>query len=187
MGQVVSQRELLLRRGEWKKTGEGVVCAYGAFDLLHPGHVRLLEQARDLGSILAVGVQSDDLVRSAARLEGQCGTGANAQVRRPITPVAERAEILAALGAVDIAAVVDRPLAEFLKLFRPDVFVCGDAAPKNSRVFRKARESVAEVERATWSDLDRTIAAIGCRLVRLPVEPGYSTSSLMARISGETA
>ena len=60
---VVSQSELILHRQEWKRNGKRVVCVAGAFDLLHPGHVRLLEQARGLGDILIVALQSDESVR----------------------------------------------------------------------------------------------------------------------------
>lgn len=79
---VVSQSELILQRSEWKRNGKRVIYATGVFDLLHPGHIRLLEQARALGDILVVGVHSDLRARRAK--------GPN----RPVTPAAERAEIL---------------------------------------------------------------------------------------------
>lgn len=160
MGQVVSQRELISRRGEWKRTGEGVVCASGAFDLLHPGHIRLLEQARDFGKLLVVAVQSDASVRATAANE-----------KRPVTPAAERAEILAALSAVDFAVVTDGPPAEFLQELRPDVFIRGN-------------ETDGEAHSAAANALDHELAAIGCQVVHIPLEPGYSTSGLIERISG---
>jgi rfaE bifunctional protein nucleotidyltransferase chain/domain len=164
LGQVVSQRELIPRRGERKQTGEGVVCAYGAFDLLHPGHIRLLEQAREYGKFLVVAVQSDAAVRVAA---------ANAE--RPVIPAAERAEILAALSAVDFAVVTGDSPAEFLQKLRPDVFVCGD-------------EADGEASSAARNALDRgDLGAMGCKVVRLPLEPGYSTTRLIERISGHHA
>jgi D-glycero-beta-D-manno-heptose 1-phosphate adenylyltransferase len=173
LGQVVSQRELLARRGEWKRTGKGVVCAYGVFDLLHPGHVRLLEQARDSGEIVVVAVQSDVLARAAAAEARHVPFGEGATTARPITPAAERAEILAALRAVDLAAVVDEPRAQFLQIFRPDVFVCGDepagASPAPDMAHR---------------ELEAVLAEMGCKFVRLPLEPGYSTTRLIERISG---
>jgi rfaE bifunctional protein nucleotidyltransferase chain/domain len=175
LGQVVSPRELILRRGEWKRTGEGVVCACGAFDLLHPGHIRLLEQARDFGNILVVTVQSDAMVRAgAARSGASGGIHSESATDRPFTPAAERAEILAALGAVDFTAVIAEALAEFLKQLRPDVFVCGDDAA--GRPGLDGSDS-----------LERALASIGCRIVRLPVEPGYSTSRLIERIAGNRA
>jgi cytidyltransferase-like protein len=176
LGQVVSQRELLARRGEWKRTGEGVVCAYGAFDLLHPGHLRLLEEARDLGEILVVAVQSDALVRAAADHSVRGKPGGSAEIARPVTPAAERAEILAALSAVDFAAVADEPLAQFLQVFRPDVFVCGDERAGESSPSHIASRGVESV-----------LAEINCKVVRLPLEPGYSTTRLIERISGGRA
>jgi rfaE bifunctional protein nucleotidyltransferase chain/domain len=177
LGQVVSQRELILRRGEWKQTGKGVVCAYGAFDLLHPGHIRLLEQARDFGNILVVAVQSDLLVRAASARARDSGASADAATDRPITPAAERAEILAALNAVDFAAVIDEPLVEFLRKVRPDVFVCGNETNG---------ESIPSNLDAS-NALDEILASLGCKLVRLPLEPGYSTTRLVERISGNRA
>lgn len=184
MGQVVSQRELLSRRGDWKSTGKGVVCAYGAFDLLHPGHVRLLEQARDYGDILVAVVQSDRLARrlanpladelvrtEAARADG-AAAGAAAGVQRPVNPAEERAELLAALASVDYVVIADEPLEEFLKQLRPDAFVCGS-------------DSHSQIARRKTSDaLEYTLEETGCQIVRLPQEPGYSTSGLIERIAG---
>src|SRR5579863_9495309 len=96
---IVSQSELILQRHEWKRNGKRVVCAAGAFDLLHPGHVRLLEQARGLGDILVVALQSDASARSDAQPAGAAGEDRTNQgaATRPITPANERAEILLAL------------------------------------------------------------------------------------------
>jgi cytidyltransferase-like protein len=175
LGQVVSQRELISRRGEWKRTGEGVVCAYGAFDLLHPGHIRLLEQARDFGNHLAVAVESDELVRrSTSHSGGDAVAMVKAAVERPITPAAERAEIVAALSAVDFAAVIEEPLDKFLQSFRPDVFVRGD-------------DESEFIDVSSLGSLKSALDEIGCRLVRLPIEPGYSTDRLIKRISGHRA
>lgn len=179
MGQVVSQRELISRRGEWKRTGRGVVCAYGAFDLLHPGHIRLLEDARELGDLLTVAVQSDAMVRAAADLTGSFRAAAtNDGIEKPITPAEERAEIVAALSAVDFAAVTDDPLAEFLHKLQPDIFARGDEPvdDPNDRTTPAASDA-----------LERELAAIGCRVVRVALEPGYSTSSLIERITGRRA
>jgi cytidyltransferase-like protein len=176
LGQVVSQRELLARRGEWKRTGDGVVCAYGAFELLHPGHVRLLEQARDFGDVIAVAVQSDALVRAAAAEARRGASRQGAEIARPITPATERAEILAAMGAVDFVAIVHESLAQFLQNFRPDVFVCGDEPAGEASLTDFAHGA-----------LESMLAEIGCKFVRLPLEPGYSTSRLIERISGGRA
>ena len=78
-----------------RRAGKTVVFTNGVFDLLHPGHVRYLQHARSLGDALIVGLNSDRSVR------------ANKGPTRPITPEAERAEILAALACVDAVAIFD--------------------------------------------------------------------------------
>ncbi len=169
MGQVVSQAELILRRGEWKRNGEGVVCASGGFDLLHPGHIRLLDQARALGAVVVVAVESDATLRSASN-----GTSSPTDVpkdrpaSRPITPSAERAEILAALAAVDyVVELVDASLEDFLPRFAPDVFVRGRPANVSEENSRQ----------------DAALARAACKIVDFPLEPGYSTTRLLERIA----
>jgi D-beta-D-heptose 7-phosphate kinase/D-beta-D-heptose 1-phosphate adenosyltransferase len=176
---VVSQTELILQRQEWKRNGKRVVCVAGAFDLLHPGHVRLLEQARGLGDILVVALQSDESVRvaaeQAAKLVGApCPAPAPASAltgqlpARPITPQAERAEILAALGAVDFVAIFDEPTAgQFIARLAPEVLAQGGEAGSSENAYAD----------------DDAVAAAGGLVVRLPLEPGYSTSRLVERIS----
>lgn len=187
MGQVVSQRELISRRGEWKRTGKGVVCAFGVFDLLHPGHIRLLEDAHGLGDLLIVAVQSDAMVRAASANRGSSRTAAtDDRADKPITPAEERAEILAALGAVDFAVVTDDPPTEFLRQLQPDVFVCGDE-PADEPADEPNDEPAGQATPASSDDLERSLAAIGCKMVRIPIEPGYSTSRLIERITGRRA
>lgn len=160
MGQVVSQADLLLRRGQWKRAGQGVVCASGRFDLLHPGHIRLLEQARDLGEILVVAVQNDD---GFASEPGQSRNTSSVVV--PVTPAAERMEILAALAAVDYVVEFDGPSPyAFLLRLAPDVFVEGAASGD------------------AHTD-DTSLEKLGCKIVRFPIEPGYSTTRLIERIA----
>ena len=169
---VVSQTELILHRQEWKRNGKRVVCVAGAFDLLHPGHVRLLEQARGLGDILIVALQSDESVRVAAeqgdKLVGATGPAATGNFpARPITPAAERAEILAALAAVDFVAIFDEASAgEFIARLAPEVFAQG-----------------GEGSRENACADDDAVTAAGGQVVRLPLEPGYSTSWLVERIT----
>lgn len=170
---VVSQFELILHRQEWKRNGKRVVCVAGAFDLLHPGHVRLLEQARGLGDVLIVALQSDESVRVAAE-QGEKQVGAPAPMvpggfpARPITPAAERAEILAALAAVDFVAIFNEPTAgEFIAQLAPEVLAQG-GDPGSS-------------ENACVDD--DAVTAAGGLVVRLPLEPGYSTSRLVERIT----
>ena len=152
---VVSQSDLILQRRDWKRNGKRVVCTLGVFDLLHPGHVRLLEQARALGDILVVGVQSD----SGARRE----KGPN----RPVTSSAERAEILASLEAVDFAVVLkDEPAQGFIAEFSPDILVQGRNSSSTKRAAAEGGiEHGAQV-----------------KLVLIPPEPGHSTSRLIERI-----
>ncbi|HXQ27215.1 MAG TPA: adenylyltransferase/cytidyltransferase family protein [Candidatus Acidoferrales bacterium] len=172
MGQVVSQSELISYRGRWKGAGKGVVCASGCFDLLHPGHIRLLEQARSLGDILVVALESDAAARKRfGPREAAPGNGAKKNAPRPITPAAERAEILAALAAVDYVVEFDEPSPRsFLEAFLPDVFVEGSAS----------RRDVASPEAGA-------LEALGCKVVRVPFEPGYSTALLIQRITESRA
>ncbi len=167
---IVSQSELILQRSEWKRNGKSVVCVAGAFDLLHPGHIRLLEQARGLGDILVVGLQSDASVRSNAP---HGGVANEARVGRsaatlPITPAAERAEILAALAAVDYVVEFDEPTSrEVFARLAPDFVVKGGDAGSQESAFLD----------------DEAVRIAGGRVVRVALEPGYSTSFLLERIS----
>jgi rfaE bifunctional protein nucleotidyltransferase chain/domain len=137
--------------------GKRIVFTNGVFDLLHPGHVRYLQHARRLGDALVVGVNSDRSVR------------ANKGSDRPITPEGERAEILAALAAVDAVVIFDEDTPyEAIAALQPDVLVKG----------------------ADWADdaiVGRDIVeARGGRVVRVAVEVGYSTSSIVGRIRRRT-
>jgi len=154
VGQVVSQEELILHRGAWKRNGKRVVFVSGRFDLLHPGHIRLLEQAQKLGEVLIVGVQSDAAVRASSP---SAGPGRNG-LERPITPACERMEILAALAAVDYAVEFDAPAPnDLLALLEPDILVVGGGDPVHGNVEQK--------------------------IVSIPLEPGFSTSRLIDRIT----
>jgi rfaE bifunctional protein nucleotidyltransferase chain/domain len=141
----------------WRKqagaTGP-VVCTNGVFDLLHVGHVALLEAARREGAALVVGVNSD---ASARRL--QKGND------RPLVPGAERARLVAALAAVDCVVLFDEdtPLA-LIERLRPDVLV------KGADYAREAIVGADQVE--GW----------GGRVVRVPLVAGVSTTELLARL-----
>jgi D-glycero-beta-D-manno-heptose 1-phosphate adenylyltransferase len=172
---VVSQTELILHRQEWKRNGKRVVCVAGAFDLLHPGHIRLLEQARALGDILIVALQGDESVRIAAeqadKLVGSLHSPRPETDRslpaRPVTPATERAEILAALAAVDFVTIFEEATAaELIARLSPEVFAQG-----------------GEGSRENACADDDAVTAAGGRVVRLPLEPGYSTSRLVERIT----
>jgi rfaE bifunctional protein nucleotidyltransferase chain/domain len=170
LGEVVAQSELILRRAEWKRNGRRVVFASGVFDLLHPGHIRLLEQARSLGDVLVVAVQSDAAVKAAHQpAHGMPADSASRPPARPVTPAAERAEILAALAAVDCVVEFDGASPQQLTTqLAPDVIVEGQSGSTGA-------EAVATIAATTTT---KTVP----NLVRIPLEPGYSTTRLLERI-----
>jgi rfaE bifunctional protein nucleotidyltransferase chain/domain len=139
--------------------GGPLVFTNGVFDLLHTGHVSLLEAARGEGAALVVAVNGD---RSARRL----GKGSD----RPIVPERERARLLAALACVDCVVLFDEetPLA-LIERLRPDVLV------KGADYARAAIVGADQVER--W----------GGRVVRVPLVPGWSTTELLARLRRDAA
>ena len=136
-----------------RRDGRRIVFTNGVFDLLHPGHVRYLQAAGAEGDVLIVGINSDRSVRAIK------GPG------RPITPEAERAEILSALACVDAVAIFDEETpAEIIRAVRPDVLVKGADWAADAIVGRD------------------TVEAGGGNVVRIPVEPGWSTSNIVERI-----
>jgi D-beta-D-heptose 7-phosphate kinase/D-beta-D-heptose 1-phosphate adenosyltransferase len=148
-----SLAELRAARPAWHTAGRRVVLTNGCFDILHPGHVALLEAARAEGELLLVAINSD---ASVARLKGP---------GRPLVPEVERAETLLALESVDQVLIYDEatPI-EVVRALTPDVLVKGADWAADEIVGR------AEVE------------AGGGRVVRVPLVPGRSTSALVARI-----
>jgi D-glycero-beta-D-manno-heptose 1-phosphate adenylyltransferase len=157
---VVSQSDLILQRREWKRNGKRVVCAVGAFDLLHPGHVRLLEHARGRGDILAVGVRSD-----ASRAAEDA---ASSKPLAPfVNPADERVEILDSLASVDYVTEYDEATPrEFVARLAPDILAKGGELTSNESEFLD----------------DQAVRACGGKVVRIPLEPGFSTSRLLERI-----
>jgi D-beta-D-heptose 7-phosphate kinase/D-beta-D-heptose 1-phosphate adenosyltransferase len=147
----LAEAEREVARARWR--GECVVFTNGCFDLLHTGHVRSLEQARELGDRLVVAVNRDASVR---RLKG---------ADRPIQPARVRMEIVAALACVDwvLGFASDTPL-RVIRALRPDVLAKGGDWDADEIVGR------AEVE--SW----------GGRVERLAVVPGQRTSALVERI-----
>src|SRR5215467_3309649 len=113
-GAILSLHDAILRFGPGKRNGRRVVFTNGCFDLLHPGHLRGFEMARELGDVLIVGLNSDASVR---QLKGP---------DRPVIPERERAEILAALESVDAVVIFDEltPQNVIARLL-PDVLVKG--------------------------------------------------------------
>lgn len=111
---VVDRRTLINRVREARERGLTVVLANGCFDVLHAGHVRYLEAAKSIGDMLVVGINSD------AEVARQKGAG------RPLLPESERAEIVAALAAVDLVTIFNEPTVEKLLLaIKPDIHAKG--------------------------------------------------------------
>ncbi len=111
---IVDRPTLIEHVREARERGLSIVLANGCFDVLHAGHVRYLEAAKQIGDLLVVGVNSDAQV-GALKGEG-----------RPLLPESERAEIVASLAAVDLVTVFDEPTVEGLLLaIKPDVHAKG--------------------------------------------------------------
>ena len=114
MGEVVSRPVLLTRIGDARRAGQTIAFANGCFDLLHVGHVRYLAAAAREADLLIVALNDDQSVR-ALKGEG-----------RPILPAADRAELVAALGCVDLVVVFPEPtVGPLLEAIRPDVHCKG--------------------------------------------------------------
>lgn len=153
---VIGRSELVTRVSQWKSRGERVVFTNGCFDLLHIGHITLLEQARRFGDRLIVAINSDASTRAVK--------GPN----RPIVGERDRARVLAALGTVDAVVVFDEttPLETVLAI-HPDVIVKGGDYHLETTV--GAREVLS------W----------GGQVKFIPLVDGFSTTSLIARGAGK--
>ena len=135
--------------------GRTVVFTNGVFDILHPGHVRYLQDARREGDALIVGLNSD---RSVKAIKGPS---------RPITPEHERAEVLAALGCVDGVVVFDEDDPQrIIQRLQPDVLAKGADWAADRIIGRQIVE------------------ARGGRVIRIPLAEGYSTSDIIKKIQG---
>ena len=144
---------LVDHRAAWKAAGQRVVLTNGCFDLLHPGHLALLEAARAEGDILVVAINSD---RSVQEIKGPS---------RPVIPEAERAEMLLSLEPVDSVVIYDEPTPlEVIEAVVPDVLVKGADWAKDAIV---GRDFVEEA---------------GGRVVRVDLVPGRSTTAILDRI-----
>ena len=152
MARIYSRDELRDRRKAWKAEGKSVVFTNGCYDLLHPGHIRLLEQARSLGDVLILALNSD---ASVQRAKGPA---------RPLLDENERSRLAAALEAVDAVTLFDEDTPrELIADILPDILVKG----ADWSHFIAGRE---EVE------------AAGGRVLTLPLEPGFSTTNIVERI-----
>ncbi len=148
MGDFYTRPELVQARAAWRASGKTVVFTNGCYDILHPGHIRLLERARSLGDVLILALNTDD---SVARLKGPS---------RPLISEGERARMALALQAVDAVAYFneDTPR-ELIAEVLPDILVKG----ADWAHFIAGRE---EVE------------AAGGKVIALALEPGFSTTNI---------
>jgi rfaE bifunctional protein nucleotidyltransferase chain/domain len=154
MGMVLTWDEALVERALRRRYGETVVFTNGIFDLLHVGHLDYLEQAKELGDYLIVGVNGDS---AAYRLKG---------FGRPLMPAEERARLLAALNPIDTVVIFNQETAERLvDALRPDVYVKGGDWGEH----RPPPEAAI-------------VRAYNGRVEYLSYTPGHSTSDLIERI-----
>ena len=152
MGSFYERRDLLAARAAWKRQGKTVVFTNGCYDLLHPGHIRLLEQARSLGDCLVLALNSDKSVR---RLKGPT---------RPLVAERDRVTLACHLAAVDAVALFDEDTPrELIAALLPDILIKG----ADWSHFIAGRE---EVE------------AAGGKVLPLALEPGHSTTGIVERI-----
>ena len=153
MKRVLSTVEAVAWRIELGRQGTRVVFTNDVFDILHPGHVRYLAEARRHGDALIVAVNSD---RSVRAIKGP---------DRPVHPEAERAEVLAALASVDAAVIFDEDTPhDIITAIQPDVLVKGADWPADQIVGRDIVE------------------ARGGVVIRVPVEEGHSTTGVLKRL-----
>jgi len=152
---VVTMEALLAHLAPERRAGRCLVFTNGCFDLLHTGHISLLQQAAEQGEILVVGLNSDASVR---RLKGP---------DRPLLPEGERALLLASLRTVDYVVLFDEdtPL-RLIQALRPDVLVKGEDYTPDQIVGREVLESY------------------GGRVVRVPLVPNLSSTRLIERLRG---
>jgi rfaE bifunctional protein nucleotidyltransferase chain/domain len=162
---VVSRDELPGLRARWQRAGQRVVFTNGVFDLLHVGHVAYLEEARALGDVLVVGLNSDTSTRA---IKGP---------QRPLAPEEARAYVLAALRCVDWVTIFSEPTAEALvAALQPAVYVKGGD-------YASAPGDIASVDEARLPEA-RVVRQYGGQVALLPYRAGYSTSALLAKIRG---
>src|SRR5580765_632957 len=152
MGTFFTREELIAKRLQWKRENRTVVFTNGCYDLLHPGHIRLLEAARSLGDVLILALNTDS---SVARLKGPT---------RPLIGERERAEMALALEAVDAVTLFDEDTPrELIAEVLPDILIKG----ADWAHFIAGRE---EVE------------AAGGKVLALALEPGFSTTNIVEEL-----
>ena len=152
MGKIYSRKQLIEIRAQWKSQSKTVVFTNGCYDLLHPGHIRLLERARSMGDVLILALNTD---ASVQRLKGPS---------RPLINEQDRVDLAASLEAVDAVTLFDEDTpTELIAAVLPDVLIKG----ADWAHFIAGRE---EVE------------AAGGRVEALSLEPGYSTTGIVDQI-----
>ena len=157
MGVFYTRPELVAARAEWRRAGKTVVFTNGCYDILHPGHVRLLERSRSLGDVLILALNTD---ASVARLKGPS---------RPLISEQDRARMAAALEAVDAVTFFDEDTPrELIAEVLPDILIKG----ADWAHFIAGRE---EVE------------AAGGKVMALSLEPGFSTTNIEKELLARAA
>ena len=152
MGVFYTREQLIQARPRWKAAAKTVVFTNGCYDLLHPGHIRLLEKARSAGDVLILALNSD---ASVQRLKGP---------RRPLVSERERAEVVLQLEAVDAVTLFDEDTPrELIAAVLPDILVKG-------------------ADWAHWIAGREEVEAAGGKVLALSLEPGYSTTGIVEAI-----
>lgn len=155
---VMTKEQLVPLLRQARAQGKRIVFTNGCFDLMHVGHTRYLQAAKDLGDLLVVAVNSDESVRSL-----------NKAPDRPIVPEAQRAEVVAALGAVDYVILFNEPDPQSLiAALQPDILVKGGDWAVEQIVGREVVEARGGIVRT------------------IPLVPGVSTTTLIQRIRSTT-
>ena len=149
---------MVTRVSEWRAAGETIVFTNGCFDLLHVGHIALLEECRKFGSKLVLGLNTDT---SICRLKGPT---------RPIVGERERAKVMAALAAVDAVVLFgeDTPL-ELIRALKPNVLVKGGDYTVETVVGHE------------------DVIAQGGRVEIVPTVEGFSTTNIVKKLTGQPA
>ena len=151
---VVSQDQALKELKAWREKNKKIIFTNGCFDIIHPGHIDYLSQARDLGDILVLGLNTDQSVR-------RLNKGSN----RPINDERTRAYVLAGLASVDLIVFFDEETPyNLIKLLQPNVLLKGNDY---------------EVEKIIGFDI---LKENGGEVITIPFLEGYSTSSLIKKI-----
>jgi D-glycero-beta-D-manno-heptose 1-phosphate adenylyltransferase len=153
---IIAWDKLPAWRAAWRAGGRKLVVTNGCFDILHPGHVTYLENARNFGDALLVGLNGDEATRQLK------GAG------RPVNAEADRAAVLAALASVDgVCIFAEKTATRFLSAARPDIYVKGGDY---------TLDTLNQDERLA-------VESAGGKIMLVPFVPGKSTTALLEKIS----